>query len=281
MPPGGGGTNHQLVQILKNKKLATVFQILVEVAANQPNIPQKLIASKIGVTPQAVSEHIRELKREGYLESRGRSRYRVSHEGVSLILKMAGELEDYSAMVARAVTKISIATALASEDIASGQKVALFMRDGLLYAGRTGGNSARGTAVSRARRGEDVGITNLEGIVELKPGEITIAIVPGIEKGGSAMVDRHFLKKLARGKYMVAAIGLEALAALRKIGVEPGYRYAARQAAIEAAHAGLSPLVVCADNELANLVKNLAEENLGYLTLDLGRDSAKPGPEAI
>ncbi|MFH0942077.1 MAG: winged helix-turn-helix transcriptional regulator [Chloroflexota bacterium] len=270
-----------MVQILKNKKLATVFQILVEVAANQPNIPQKLIASKIGVTPQAVSEHIRELTREGYLETRGRSRYRVSREGVNLILKMAGELEDYSALVARAVTKISIATALASEDLSPGQKVTLFMRDGLLYASRTGGSGAWGTTVSQARRGQDVGITNLEGIVELEPGEITIAVVPGIEKGGSAMVDRHFLKKLVRGKAIVAAIGLEALSALRKIGVEPGYRYAASQAAIEAAHAGLSPLVVCADNELANLVKKLAEENLGYLTLELRRDSGKPGQEAI
>lgn len=266
-----------MVQILQNKKMATVFQILVEVAANQPNIPQKLIASKIGVTPQAVSEHIRELKSKGYLESRGRSRYRVSQEGVNFILKMAGELEEYSALVAKAVTKISIATALADEDIAPGQKVHLFMQDGLLYASGKGESSARGTAISRAKRGEDVGITNLDGIVALEPGEITIAVVPGIEKGGSAGVNRHFLKKLCRGKKMAAAIGLEALAALRRIGVEPAYRYASRQAVVEAAHAGLSPLVVCAESELNSLVKNLVEENLRYLTLNLARQPSKPG----
>ncbi|RJQ37834.1 MAG: winged helix-turn-helix transcriptional regulator [Dehalococcoidia bacterium] len=266
-----------MVEVLQNKKTATVFQILVEIARNQPNIPQKLIASKIGVTPQAVSEHIRELKRKGYLQSQGRSRYRVSQEGVNFIFKMAGELEEYSALVAQVVTKISVVTALADGDITPGQAVGLFMRDGLLYAGVTGKSGARGVAISRARRGEDVGITNLEGIVALEPGEITIAVIPGIEKGGSAMADRRFLKKLCRGKEMVAAIGLEAFAALVKIGVEPACRYAPAQAVVEAAHAGLSPLAVCAAGELSSLVKKLVEENLRYLTLDMARSPAERG----
>lgn len=260
-----------MVKILQNKKTATVFQILVEVARNQPNIPQKLIAAKIGVTPQAVSDHVRKLIKEGYLESRGRSRYRVSREGVNFILEMAGELEEYSALVAKSVTKIAITAALADEDIASGQKVTLFMRDGLLRAASSGPGSARGVAINRARRGEDAGITGLEGIVALEPGEVTIAVIPGIEKGGSAMADRHFLKKLCRGRMMVAAVGLEAFAALSKIGVAPACRFAPVQATSEAAHAGLEPLVACAESELNNLVKKLLEENLRYLTLDLTR----------
>ena len=268
-----------MVQILQNKKLATAFQILVEVAANQPNIPQKLIALKIGVTPQAVSEYVRELTQEGYLEATGRSRYRVSQEGVNFILKMAGELEEYSTVVARAVTKISISTAIAWDDISPGQPVGLFMRDGILHAGGTDNNGARGIAVSRARVGEDVGIANLEGIVELKAGEVTIGKVPGIESGGSSRVDRGRLKKLASGKEPVAAIGLEALSALRKIGVEPRYRYGVRQAVIEAAHSGLSPLVVCVDNQITGLAKKLEEENLSYRILDMERSLSKPGDE--
>lgn len=258
-----------MVGVLKNKKLATAFQILVEIAANQPNIPQKLIAARVGVTPQAVSEHVRELARDGYLKAAGRSRYRVSQAGVNFILKMAGELEEYSAVVARVVTKISVTTALAEDDIAPGQAVALFMRDGILYASGTGRGGARGIAASRASAGEDVGIANLEGIVELKAGEVIIGKVPGIESGGSARVDRSLLRKKARGKETVAAIGLEALSALRKIGVEPRYRYGARQAVIEAAHSGLSPLVVCVDNQVTGLVKKLEEENLSYRILDL------------
>jgi predicted transcriptional regulator len=40
-------------QVPWNKNLATKSQILVEVAANQPNIQQRAIANKLDVTPQA------------------------------------------------------------------------------------------------------------------------------------------------------------------------------------------------------------------------------------
>jgi len=260
-----------MVQVLRNKKLATAFQVLVEIAANQPNIPQKLIAPKIGVTPQAVSEYVRELTKEGYLKATGRSRYRVSQEGVNFILKMAGELEEYSAVVAKAVTKISISPAIAWEDITPGQPVRLFMRDGILHASTTAGGGAKGIAISGAKRGEDLGIANLEGIVTLEAGKITIARVPGIESGGSSRIDPAHLKKAIRGKGTVAAIGLEALSALRKIGVEPRYHYGARQATIEAAQAGLSPFVVCVDNHITNLVQKLEEEHLSYRIQDLER----------
>jgi len=258
-----------MVQILQNKKTATVFQILVEVARSQPNIPQKLIAAKIGVTPQAVSEHIRELTRQGYLESPGRSRYRISPEGVNFILKMAGEIEEYSAQVAKAVTRIAVTTALAKEDIASGQKVKLYMHDGLLHAAGTGPGSAQGTAISNAREGEDVGVSHLEGIVALEPGKVTVAVVPGIEKGGSKVADLGGLKKLCRRHKMILTVGLEALAALRKIGIEPACLYAPIPATIEATQAGLSPLMVCAETELNNLSTKLSEANLKYFTADL------------
>ncbi|RLG22876.1 Crp/Fnr family transcriptional regulator, partial [Methanosarcinales archaeon] len=54
-----------MVEVLHRKKDITKFQILVEIAAHQPNIKQKKIAEKIGVTPQAVSEYIKELIEEG------------------------------------------------------------------------------------------------------------------------------------------------------------------------------------------------------------------------
>ncbi len=55
--------------ILRSKKESTRFQILVEIAAHQPDVRQKEIADKIGITPQGVSEYIRELVSEGLLYS--------------------------------------------------------------------------------------------------------------------------------------------------------------------------------------------------------------------
>lgn len=54
-----------MIELLSSKSGITKFQILIEVAAHQPNVRQKEIAEKIGVTPQAVSEYIKELVAEG------------------------------------------------------------------------------------------------------------------------------------------------------------------------------------------------------------------------
>ncbi|GAI54332.1 unnamed protein product [marine sediment metagenome] len=69
-----------MVEILRNKNAATRFQILVEIAAMQPNIQQRDIAKTLNVTPQAVSDYVKQLLKDGLLISRGRSRYQVSTE---------------------------------------------------------------------------------------------------------------------------------------------------------------------------------------------------------
>ncbi|MDP2845517.1 MAG: winged helix-turn-helix transcriptional regulator, partial [Candidatus Methanoperedens sp.] len=125
--------------ILRSKKEITKFQILVEIAAHQPDVMQKEIADKIGITPQAVSEYIKELVSEGLLFADGRVRYRVTKKGVEWVLERAQELKKYARFVMEdVVSHISVATAIAMERLDKGQKVSLRMEKGLLYAGREG-----------------------------------------------------------------------------------------------------------------------------------------------
>jgi len=69
-----------MAQIQRNRNLDTKFQILVQIAANQPNIQQKDIAQRLDVTPQAVSEYIKEMVKDGSVTSDGRSIYRITNE---------------------------------------------------------------------------------------------------------------------------------------------------------------------------------------------------------
>lgn len=46
-----------MIDLLHSKKESTKFQILVEITAHQPNVRQREIAEKVGITPQAVSEY--------------------------------------------------------------------------------------------------------------------------------------------------------------------------------------------------------------------------------
>ena len=57
-----------LYTILRSKREVTRLQILVEIAEHQPAVRQQEIADKLGVTPQAVSEYIRELADDGMVD---------------------------------------------------------------------------------------------------------------------------------------------------------------------------------------------------------------------
>ena len=258
-----------MVEILRNKNLATRFQILVEIAANQPNIQQKDIAQRLNVTPQAVSDYIKQLVNDGMLTSDMRSRRRVSAEGVDWIIRQFKELQEYLGSVGKIVSNIKVTAALAACDLSQGQTVGLEMREGMLLATDDLSSDAQGTAITDAAKGDNIGITNIQGIIPLEIGEVTILEVPGMQRGGSKNVDFDRLQQAINDKRPVACLGIEAMAALTRLGIQPDCIYAAREAVIEAARSGLSPVIVCVDEEIPTLIKRLGEASIKHKLLDL------------
>jgi putative transcriptional regulator len=255
-----------MIEVLRNKNLTTRFQILVEIANAGATIQQREIAQNLDITPQAVSDYISQLVKEGLLVAEGRSRYRVTNQGVNWIIKTLRELGDYNAFIQRAVTNLSVCAAISEDNLKKGQKVGLKMKEGLLLA-TAGRQAAGGTAVSAAKAGEDVGISGIEGIVPLEVGRVTVLRVPGIQRGGSKKVNYNILKERLAKSDLVTSLGLEALVALRKSGA--GFQhYGAAAAAIEAAKSGLKPLVVCVDSEAADLIARLEKERIAYQLFD-------------
>jgi putative transcriptional regulator len=262
-----------MAQILQSKNLATKFQILLEIAASQPNIQQKNIAGKLNITPQAVSEYVKELIGDGWLASQGRSRYEVTNEGVDWILQMARQLQSYCSFVNKVVSDISVSTAIAADNLSSGQSVSLYMKDGLLFASsKLARGAATGIAVFDAKKGGDVGISQIEGVIELEMGEVIICKVPDVREGGSRNVDFARLKEeLDKGR-LVGAIGNEALVTLKSTGKKPDYRYGVKEAMVEAASCGQSFLVVSTEDAASEIVRRLEGENLKYKVVDLARN---------
>ncbi|OGN95705.1 MAG: hypothetical protein A2Z77_07870 [Chloroflexi bacterium RBG_13_51_36] len=259
-----------MAQILKSKNLATKFQIMVEIAAHQPNIQQKDIAPRLGITSQAVSEYVKELMKDGWLTSEGRSRYKVTREGVDWILQMSRQLHSYAWFVSKVVADISTTAAIGDSDLAVGQSVALHMKNGLLFASRAvKGKGAKGITVTAARKGQDVGIRNIQGVIKLEPARLMIARVPNVQDGGSRSTNLARLRREVKEARLVGALGTEALVALMRIDVEPDYVHGVREAAIEAAYCGLPSLIVCSEDKVPLLVQRLEEENLHYEIVDL------------
>ncbi|MFC1931037.1 winged helix-turn-helix transcriptional regulator [Chloroflexota bacterium] len=261
-----------MTEVLRNKNLATRFQILVEVADSGPNIQQQDIARKLNVTPQAISEYIRQLVAEGFLVSDGRSKYRLTGEGVNRVIKVLRELREYDTFIERAITNISVCAAVAADDLSKGQKIGLEMKDGLLYATGKFTKGAKGVASNEAKAGEDVGVSKIEGIVEMEIGKVTILKVPGIQRGGSKTVDMEQLKNEVIDRNLVGAIGIEAIITLKKLGIKHVYIYGVTEAAIEAARSGICPVIVCVDDETPNLTRKLGEENIDYKIVDIKKD---------
>jgi putative transcriptional regulator len=258
-----------MIEVLQNKNSATRFQILVEIAASGPNIHQKTVAAKLGITPQAVSDYMRQMVSEEMLVSTGRSNHRVSAKGVNWVLKMLRELNEYVPAVTRAVTNLTVCAAIAEADLNKGQPVGLEMKDGLLVATIPTDRGAKGIAMSSSKRGEDVDVGEIEGLVDFTRGNLEILQIPSIARGGSKKTDIRLLKARTNGRHLVGAIGIEALVALRKINIEPRYLYGVIEAAVEAVHCGLSFIIVCTDDAVPDLINKLREEKLEFEVTDL------------
>jgi putative transcriptional regulator len=259
-----------MIDLLQSKSGITKFQILIEVAAHQPNVRQKEIAEKIGVTPQAVSEYIKELVAEGFVYSEGRVRYRITKQGVEWVLENANDMKRYARYVmSDIISHVSTWTAIAEEELKKDDKVYLKMSKGLLYVGKQNVTNASGTIISDAKEGEDVGVTDLLGLIDLENASITICKIPRVERGGSNNVDIERLRALAKSKSYIATIGVESLIALKRIDMEPNVMFGAKESIIEAAYHGLSSLVLAIDEEVPSILSRLETENLEYELVDL------------
>lgn len=262
-----------MVNVLQSKRESSRFQILVEIAAHQPNLRQKEVAESLDLTPQSISEHIKELVADGLVTTDGRMRYSITKEGVEWLLESATDLKRYARKVMEdIISNVSVWTALAEIDLAEGEKVSLEMRGGLLYANKKEGVSSTGTVISDVSAGEDVGVSDLKGLISLEEGKITVCKVPRVQNGGSRRVNSQLLKSKISGEKMVVALGVEALVALRKIGREPDVFFGAREAAVEAAYHGVSSVIVSVDEQLSNILGRLESERLNYELVDLNSD---------
>jgi putative transcriptional regulator len=255
--------------VLERKGEITRFQILVETAASQPQIKQSEIAASLEITPQAVSEYIKNLIEDGLITSSGRGQYKVTPLGVEAIIGGARELQEYSKYVlSNVVGQVSVWPAIAAGAIKKGSAVRVAMRNGVLYAG-TGGEGARGAATCDASDGEDVGVMDLKGLIPLTRGRVKVIKVPSIESGGSRALDVKKLGSELDG--MVGVAGIEALAALHKAGAAPDIRFGAVESLADAAVKGVNGTLVISADMAPQALQKLEAAGVDFSVVDCDR----------
>jgi putative transcriptional regulator len=260
--------------VLRSKRSATRYQILVEIAERQPAVSQQEVADAIGITSQAVSDYLQGLVEQGYVTKHGRGRYEVTKEGVDWLITQTDALRDLVTHVTEEVVgEVGVETAIATDGVAEGETVSLAMREGVLHATPGDAGSATAVAITDAAAGREVGVADVQGVMDYDLGTVTVVAVPRVQDGGSGAVDPAHVAALAADHDLVAVAGTEALAAVRAADVTPDVRFGTADAVQEAATKGLDVLLVATTTALSAHTDRLREHNIGYEVVD-GEDAA-------
>ncbi len=270
-------------ELLRSKRAATRYRVLVEIARRQPAVSQREIADTIGVTAQAVSEHLGDLADSGYVDRQARGRYEVTVEGVDWLISQTDALESYVGHVsADVIGDVEVDTAVAAGHVDEGQRVALSMTDGVLTATPLSGDADGSTetsdtdtsngptalAVTDAAPETDVAVAEFDGALDYELGTVTVVEVPSVQSGGSRAADAETLRACAADADLVAAAGTEALTALRTADVEPDQRFGTATAVEEAATKGLDVLLVAVSDCVSTHTDRLRDSAAGYEVVD-------------
>ncbi len=270
-------------ELLRSKRAATRYRVLVEIARRQPAVSQREIADTIGVTAQAVSEHLGDLADSGYVDRQARGRYEVTVEGVDWLISQTDALESYVGHVsADVIGDVEVDTAVAAGHVDEGQRVALSMTDGVLTATPLSGdadgsmetsdtdtsNGPTALAVTDAAPETDVAVAEFDGALDYELGTVTVVEVPSVQSGGSRAADAETLRACAADADLVAAAGTEALTALRTADVEPDQRFGTATAVEEAATKGLDVLLVAVSDCVSTHTDRLRDSAAGYEVVD-------------
>jgi len=256
----GGGSD-----VLQSKRNATRYQILVEIAERQPAVSQQEIAEAIGITSQAVSNYLQELVEQGHVDKHGRGRYEVTKEGVDWLISQTDELRSFVDHVSEDVIgQVDVESALATAPLSEGDRVSLSMRDGYLHATPGDAGTATAVAATDAEDGQEVGVTDFDGVVDYDLGTVTVVSVPTVRNGGSSVVDPDLVADAAPDHELVAVAGTEAVAVVRRADLEPDVRFATADAVREAATKGLDVLLVVVSGKLSTHTDNLRDGSIAY-----------------
>jgi putative transcriptional regulator len=252
-------------RLLRSKGEFTKFQILLEIMRNEPHVKQKDISEKLGITIQAVSKYFKKLAREGLLKSSSeRGDYRLTPKAISLLQEDLKGLERYVAETKKEMKVERFLPAIATQSVKAGDKVGLVMKGGVIYTVVESDLEAKGTSMEDAEPGEDLGLKDLQGKLNVKQGKILIIKLPSIRKGGSRAVDLEKIKAFYDEfkPDRIGVMGAVGRAVLNKLRLKADIEFGISRSAAIAASRGLNVFVLVVGRMTNRMTEEIENVNL-------------------
>jgi putative transcriptional regulator len=217
----------------------------------------RVIADRLGLSVQAASHTFRSLSRKGFVELR-EGRYVPTVRGVDWLHSALGGVRDDLAERLDRLHIVRLTRAVATGPIAQGEMVTLEIRGGTLTAHPGSGRGSRGRAHSTAARGELVEVGELEGIVPLPHGRLTVLALPGDRLHDAALVPDTRGAVARRPEGLLLAFGLEPSHLLAKaVPRRSVIRFGVAAAILEATRLGVDCTLVAVDRDLPRVFEQL------------------------
>ena|SRR3990172_2928442 len=249
------------MRLLRDLRESTTVLLLLSVTTNR-HTRLKTLADDLGMTVQGASDYARRLTDEGLLQIVD-GEYRATMKGVEFLQERFRELRTFVERASRSMALVETTVAFAGEPLRKGDPVGLFMEGGFLVARRGRDSPSMGVAAEDAGKGEDVAVRDLEGIVALRPGRITLARVPPSRTGGAKGIHPGPSKRIRdrAGSGVVAGLDVPGIVAVRRLGLRPRIEFGVLAAAIEAAEQGVDVLLVVPEDRAADAVQAIEAAN--------------------
>jgi len=249
------------MRILRDLRLSTKVLILYEMV-KEPGVGQRDLAAFLDVTPQAVSDYLKHMEEEDLIEREGREA-RPTMVGFQFLQEHLQELGDFIFQAMRDINVINSCPAIAGEDLKEGEPVVLELEDGYIVARKGKWGPSTGIAGRDAKKGEDLAIRDLEGILEFTSGVVTVIALPSAIEGGTSVIDVDALKAQVEEAALGVVVAVDPVgvvaAKLADLGVD--IYFGVDRATVDAALRGLNVLVLGGRDTIGDVVDAVVAHN--------------------
>jgi len=252
----GRRTHSGGLDALRRSGVVTETLFLYE-CATRPVPKLRIAADDLGLTVQAVSHLSRRLVRRSWVERRN-GLYGLTVAGRAALQERLSALAEEIDRRLQQLQIVRTTQAVAGGTIRAGEPVGLTLENGTLTARPGARSPSRGRARGAAHSGELLEVAELDGIVPISPGAITVYVVPRGE-GASEWARRAAARAIRRGSAgLVVAQGLEAQHVAGRAGAAPVVRFGAPAACLEASRLGVDSLAFVTEEELPRFLAPFA-----------------------